>query len=206
MNNITNPISSNQVTNVNLLKPACADFCGKTLNDWLKWLADQHCKYDWTALDLTCLQEITDSCPDCDEGNLKKIIEKMLLAICAVNTKADAIVDCCSNNTYYPTLDTRWALVSGSSPIKARLNNGVVHLDGQVTSGSSSVQICTLPVDIRPLVTTVVPIATSYPVSDLYKIDLEIRTTGLVIPKITGAAPAWGSYNLYLTGVTYFID
>lgn len=39
----TDPISSNQVIEVGLRKVRCMDFDDNTLNDWLKWLADEVC-------------------------------------------------------------------------------------------------------------------------------------------------------------------
>ena len=54
MNNcsVTNPISSNQVTEVGLLKPKCATFNGNSLNDWLKWLAEKECEIDWKSISI----------------------------------------------------------------------------------------------------------------------------------------------------------
>lgn len=44
MNNCTtDPISSNQVVEVGLFKPKCLDFAGNSLNDWLKFLAEEIC-------------------------------------------------------------------------------------------------------------------------------------------------------------------
>lgn len=84
---ITAPISSNQVTEVGLLKPKCATFKGNTLNDWLKWIAEEQCKVDWSKFDLTCLQSLIQEPPLCEQDT-QQVIESLIQAICAVSVKA----------------------------------------------------------------------------------------------------------------------
>jgi hypothetical protein len=60
---ITDPISSNQVTEVGILKPACATFCGDSLNDWLKWLSESMCELDVSQLTLEELQGLIATIP-----------------------------------------------------------------------------------------------------------------------------------------------
>jgi hypothetical protein len=84
---ITAPISSNQVTEVGLLKPACATFKGNTLNDWLKWLAENQCEVDWSKFDLTCLQSLLQTPPTCEQG-VQEVIDSLIQAICSVSVKA----------------------------------------------------------------------------------------------------------------------
>ena len=80
MSKITNPISTTQVTEVSLLKSDCMDFCGNTLNDWLKFLVDKQCEIDWSRVDTSCLDAY--SCPT--DKNLKSIIEKLINAVCTL--------------------------------------------------------------------------------------------------------------------------
>lgn len=85
--NHTNPISTNQVLDVGVLKPRCAKFNGNTLNDWLKWLSEEQCKIDWSTFDLSCLQSLLQTPTVCDQG-AKEVIETLIQAICSVSVKA----------------------------------------------------------------------------------------------------------------------
>lgn len=101
MNNSCNPsspISSNQVTEVGLYKPRCADFQGNTLNDWLKWLADQQCKTDWNSFDLTCLMPYLQTPLDLCEKTEKTVIAAIIQGLCKALDTTTA-ENCCGELT-----------------------------------------------------------------------------------------------------------
>ena len=62
-NCITNPISSNQVTDVDLLAPDCLGLCGNSLNDWLKAIANKMCECDYENFDINPIQDLLQQEP-----------------------------------------------------------------------------------------------------------------------------------------------
>jgi hypothetical protein len=168
MNNITNPISSNQVTEVAVRKPACMDNCGNTLNDWLKWLAEKQCEVNWSLVDTTCLDNFFGA--DCKK-DLKSIIEKMIQAICTLQQITVApdcpgcgsgSGDCCTIVEEVLVLEERWNNVDAGNPARATLINGFVELSGRINGGSTLNPIIVLPNVFRPSFARRVPFAFAF--------------------------------------------
>lgn len=205
----TGPISSTQVVEVPLLKPKCADFCGTDLNSWLKWLAEKQCEYDWTKVDVTCLQELLSTCADCDQ-DLKSIIEKLIEAVCKLNEELTTLEDtltppeapCCEREEITLTLLDRWEDVLGDNPAKAFKQNGQVFLQGQIDTGSIFNVMFTLPAGYRPAQPRYIPICHDYSVADIR--GIRIAQNGDATLEIVGT-PIIQDGFISLDGVNFFI-
>jgi len=188
--NPTNPISTNQVIDVGVLKPRCANFCGNTLNDWLQWLAESNCEVDWTQFDLS---KITSNV--IIEQTQKEVITQIIEAISLI--KGDA------EKTISVSVNANWSATRG---IKVRKKGSLVLLSGLVTGGTVTNAICTLPSDLRPTSDLVVSVANEFAPSALYNVFLKIKTNGDVILFFTGSGYATTSPNVYLDGVSFFLN
>ena len=149
---ITNPISSNDVVEVGIPKSKCATFCGNSLNDWLKWLAEDKC-VDWTSIDTTCLRDFLED-GDTSDQDLLKIIELLVDTVCVLTTEIDQLT-CCDTTSVVLDLQNEW--ISDYGAPKAVKKGGVVYLTGLITNGTST--IAQLPVGYRPNRTVFVPVA-----------------------------------------------
>lgn len=95
---IINPISSKQVVDVNILKPACVNICGNTLNDHLRWIEEKLCSLttpectvetiDWNSFDVTCLRTILDESCLCDTTQAV-LMDLVIRSICAIKSGND---------------------------------------------------------------------------------------------------------------------
>lgn len=151
MDIITNPISSNSVTEVGIPKPKCFTDCGNSLNDWLKWLAYDKCVTDWSTVDTQCLREYLGD-TDTSDQDLEKIISLLIEATCAIMDSE--IVDCCSATSVNLTIDPAWTT---SSVNRATKKNGIIYVEGLITGSNGFVT--TLPIGFRPITTRNIPIA-----------------------------------------------
>ena len=192
----TNPISSNQVCEVGILKPKCATFSGNTLNDWLKWLAEEQCDVPWADLDLTCITDLLGTC-ECDQTK-KYVIETMLAGICKALEIQTA---CCSGTTGEITLESDWA---ASRTPYVTVKGNIVTLSGRVTGGNYNGIIGYLPQNAWPDALIVTPVAHELAPSASYLIFLQIGTDGVVRLFFNGSTPADGSSRaVYFDGITY---
>lgn len=192
----TNPISSNQVCEVGILKPKCATFSGNTLNDWLKWLAENECEVSWADLDLTCITDLLGTC-ECEQTK-KYVIETMLAGICKA---LEIQSECCSGTVMEINLESDW--VASRTPYATRKGN-VVTLSGRVTSGNYNGIIGYLPQDAWPDSLIVTPVAHEIAPSASYIIFLQIGTDGSLRLFFNGSTPADGSSRaVYFDGINY---
>lgn len=205
----SNPISSNQVTEVPLLKPKCADFCGTDLNSWLQWLAEQQCKHDWANIDTACLQELLSTCVDCNQ-DLETIIKNLIEAVCKLNTELEnlestltpPIAPCCERTEVTLTLLDRWDNVLPNNPAKAFKQNGQVFLQGQIDTGSIFNVMFNLPAGYRPAQPRYLPICHDYSVADIR--GIRIAENGDATLEIVGT-PLIQDGFISLDGVNFFI-
>lgn len=206
MNNcsVTNPISSNQVTEVGLLKPKCATFNGNSLNDWLKWLAEKECEIDWKSIDLTCLQGLLVEKDYCEQTQ-KKVIESIIKAICAVSTAQTNPVAPAGPSEILETISTENAWVA-TQQIRAYKRERQVMLSGIISSGNVNSTMFILPAEFRPIYTIKLPIITNNAFANNYEASLQITTGGVVSLSFKGTSPIIGSSSsIFLDGITYFI-
>lgn len=201
---MTNPLTSTQVIEVGLLKPRCAKFQGNTLNDWLKWLAEKHCEIDWSKIDLTCIKEYLDTCDDCIQDQ-KVVINTLVQGVCkALQSQAE----CCLESEKNINLKGTWSSVSLPREPKYLKRGRLIIMRGaiQIESDYTSVMF-TLPLGDRPKTEFIMPVSTSFPQSNAYKIDLRIGDNGDVNLLFTGTPPAPGTTRIiYLDGITFFTE
>lgn len=150
--NVTNPISSNQVVDVGVKKPRCAKFNGNSLNDWIKWLADEQCCIDWKSFDMTCLTDYTGDCADCEQDQ-KKVIKNLNAAVCKLITALTTVVVADppleTINVTNPNLLNSWATYTDSHVYVFKQTNRV-SMQGLVNLGDSGSTCYILPVGYRP--------------------------------------------------------
>lgn len=208
--NITNPISSSQVTRVNLLKPDCLNVCGDSLNDWLKALAEKHCEVDWKSVDTSCLESLYGACSN--DKSLKSIVELLINSVCTlttVNSGCTESADCnCSGNiqeAVLPLLE-RWDNQNPLNRATVYLKDNFVTLKGRISGGSTLVTIANLPVDFRPAYERRVPFAHSFnlPNTSNEHPFLRISTNGNIDIVWVGTAPSTSlNGDIYLDGITF---
>lgn len=149
---ITDPISSNQVIEVGLFKPKCADFKGNSLNDWLKWLADTECAVDWKNLDVSCITDYIDNCAVCDQDQTK-VITLLKDAICKLITDVSKLTPTVPTETQLitdNTLQNSWKTFTGSQ-VRLAKEGKMISLSGLINLGTLNTICYTLPVGYRPL-------------------------------------------------------
>lgn len=201
---ITAPISSNQVTEVGLLKPKCATFNGNSLNDWLKWLAEKECEIDWKSLDLTCLQDLLVEKDYCEQTQ-KKVIESIIKAICAVSTTQTTPSAPAGPSENIENISTENAWVA-TQQIRVYKRERQVMLSGIITSGNVNSTMFILPAEFRPAYTIKLPIITNNAFANNYEASLQITTGGVVSLSFKGTIPVINSSSsIFLDGITYFI-
>lgn len=195
--NPTAPISTNQVMDVGLLKPRCATFSGNTLNDWLKWLAEEQCKVDWTSFDLTCLRAILQEKTYCEQTQ-KEVIQTILDAVCTLSTKSSQ-----TDLIESLVLENSWAAVQTPKVIK---KGGLVLLKGVVDTGSVATTITTLPLEFRPAYTVRIPVRTLNTYSDTYEESIQITSSGVVTIAYKGVSPVIASsQSIFLDGICFYV-
>lgn len=194
--NPTEPISTNQVCEVGILKPRCLTFKGNTLNDWLSFFANRECEIDWANLDLSCITDLIGEC-ECEQTK-KYVIETMLKGIC----KALEIQEnCCSGLTEEITLESDW---TASRTPYVTVKGNIVTLSGRVVSGNYNGIIGYLPQVAWPDAIIVTPVAHELAPSASYLIFLQIDTQGVVRLYFNGTTPSDGSSRaVYFDGITY---
>lgn len=215
INKITNPISTNQVTEVSLLKPSCADFCGNTLNDWLKWLAEKQCEVNWKNVDTTCLDNYYKN--PC-EKTLKTIIEQLITAVCTLQTTTGS--ECCSCGTggggssssetvEELELAQRWFNVNATDTAKAYLKDGWVKLSGRINGGSILNPIATLALSsFKPTFERRVPFAFAFNMPNVVNEHpfLKIDTSGVISIVWVGTSPSSTlNGDVYFDGIQFKI-
>jgi hypothetical protein len=208
----TGAISSNQVVEVPLLKPKCADFCGTDLNSWLKWLAEKQCEYDWSTVDVTCLQQLLDTCADCNQ-DLKTIIENLIEAVCQLNTNFNNLessltppevpeAPCCTRTEITLDLLDRWEDVLVNNPAKAFKQDGRVFLQGQIDTGSVFNVMFNLPAGWRPAQPRYLPVCHNYSTADIR--GIRIAQNGDATLVIVGTPTVQDGF-ISLDGLNFFI-
>lgn len=194
---ITNPISSNQVTEVGLLKPRCATFEGNTLNDWLKWLSNKQCEIDWASFDLTCLRAILQEKTYCEQTQ-KEVIQTILDALCELSSRQGS-----SETVESVNVENAW---SATQTIRVYKKGRQVILSGIVDSGNVNSTICTLPVGYRPNYTLRLPVRTLNTFADTYEASIQITSSGVVTVAYKGVSPVIAtSSSIFLDGISFFI-
>lgn len=198
-NNICDPINSNQVVDVDLLKPKCADFCGNTLNDWIKWLAEKQCEFVWSDVDLSVIQDLIEKEPTV--VNLMTIIESLLESVTNLNTQ---LQECCTQEEYQ-LVPEEWTEVR---TLRALRDGRKVTLTGSAMANSSYTGvICTIDPDIIPAANLEVPLAHDFAPSASYTVFLRILVTGEIKLVFNGSTPSSGTMRtIYLDGVSYFLN
>jgi hypothetical protein len=203
MSNIINPISTNQVAEVSLMKPDHANFCGNTLNDWLKWLVDKQGEINWKAVDTACLTL------GCDK-NLKSIIEALIAKVCTL--EQDSGCGCGSGCGPSPLLNyplvllERWANVESNNPATGYIQDGWVKLSGTINAGSTLVPIFNVPADLIPTNTKRLTFSHSYSLPNVANEQpfLQISTSGVATMVWTGITPVTSLIgSIFLDGIQY---
>jgi hypothetical protein len=199
--NPTAPISTNQVMDVGLLKPRCATFSGNTLNDWIKWLAEEQCKVDWTSFDLTCLRAILQEKTYCEQTQ-KEVIQTILDAICTLSTRVDALPD--EDETVESlVLENDWVAVQTARVVK---KGNLVLLRGVIDTGGVSTTITTLPLEFRPSYTLRLPVRTLNTYSSAYEESIQITSGGVVTLAYKGVSPVIASsQSIFLDGICFYV-
>lgn len=195
---ISNPISSNQVCEVDLLQPKC--MCtGNTLNDWLKWLAEKQCECDWENFDLSPISGLLEQEPT---DITQCVVAESLVE--AVSTLEGQMEDCCEE-VLYNIPEEDW---TPTRAIRALKKGKYVVLTGAAQANVSyTATIANLPSDLYPSTNLQFPIAHDFSPSADYNIFLRILTTGEIKLSFTGTAPTYGAARtVYLDGVTFFLD
>jgi len=203
---ITNPISSNQVTEVPILKPDCADFCGRDLNAWLKWLVDQQCKYNWKNFDISCLDT---TIPDC-EKDLDTILKVIVENICTLGLTSGDSGCCgeCTQDSINLILERGWEDFAIQSPAQAIRDGNIVHLKGRISgNGSTFVPIASIPdITFRPNYTRRVTFANTFFLS-ASRAELEIGSDGNINIVWSGVTPNVSQTgDIWLDGVSFIIN
>ena len=196
---ITNPLSSNQVTDVDLRKPACMDNCGNTLNDWLQWLAEKQCECDYENFDLSPIQELLQQ--EATDVTLCVILNSLVEAIETLNTNQE---ECC-DEVDYAIAEEDW---TPSRPLRALRKGRQVTLTGAAQANVSyTSDIANLPSALYPSTNLYIPVAHDFAPSDTYNVFLRILPTGEIRLYFTGSAPVYGAARtVYLDGVTFYLD
>lgn len=196
---ISDPISSKQITDIDLLKPKCADFCGNSLNDWLKWLAEKQCECDWENIDLSPIQDLLQQEPT--EITECVVVEALIEAVSTLKEELD---ECC-DETIYSIPEDDW---TPTRELRAYRKGSRITLTGAVQANVSyTADIATLPAAIVPSTNLYFAVAHDFSPSSTYNIFLRILPTGVIKLNITGSAPAYGAARtVYLDGVTFFLN
>lgn len=196
---ITNPLSSNQITDVDLRKPACMDNCGNTLNDWLQWLAEKQCECDYENFDLSPIQGLLQQ--EATDVTLCVILNSLVESIEALNTAQE---ECC-DEVDYSLAEEDW---TPSRPLRALRKGRQVTLTGAaVANVSYTSDIANLPSALYPSTNLYIPVAHDFAPSSSYNVFLRILPTGEIRLYFTGSAPAYGAARtVYLDGVTFYLD
>lgn len=186
----TNPISSNQVVEVGLLKPRCATFKGNTLNDWLDWISTSMCEIDWSEFDLSKLTSDTILCQ-----TQKVVIQKLIDEIANIKGEAES--------TKTISVNAGWSSVR---QVTLKKKGNLIFLSGLITGGPVTDSICTLPIEYRPASDLIFCVANNFTPSASYNVFLKIKTDGNVVLYITGSGYVTTSPNIYLDGISYFLN
>lgn len=196
---ISNPISSAQVCDVNLLPPACLCLQGNTLNDWLKALAEKFCECNWSTFDLSPIQPLLEQEPT--ELSQCVIVESLVEAVATLNSNLDS----CCEEVEYSIPEEDW---TPSRPLRAIKKGRMVTLTGAaVANVSYTSDIANLPSDLFPSTNLYIPVVHDFAPSSSYNVFLRILPTGEIKLYFTGSAPVYGAARtVYLDGVTFFLN
>lgn len=195
----SNPISSNQVCEVDLMAPDCLNLCGNTLNDWLKAITDRICECNTSEFDLSPIQSLLQQEPT--EINQCVINESLVEAIATVKQELD---ECC-DETEFPLSEVDW---SPTRAIRAIKKGRQVILTGALqASASYTADMIQLQDELIPSTNLYIPVAHDFAPSSSFNVFLRIFPTGIIKLYFNGSSPATGtSRTVYLDGVTYFLD
>lgn len=201
-NNVTNPLSTNQIVEVGIVKPRCfPSGCGNTLNDWLKWLSGKQCEIDWATFDLSCIKPFIDSCNNCEQTE-KVVITTLIEGLCVALSNTSN--SCCEETTVDLVASAGWTAIK--TP-RARKSGNRVTLTGSFQATSYTGTITNLPSGFLPTTELIVPIAHEFAPSAAVNIFLKIRNTGEILLYFNGTTPTSGSTRtIYLDGVTFFLN
>lgn len=194
-----NPISSNQVTEVCIPHPRCAPTTLKTLNDWMKWLAEKQCEIDWSTIDLSCINTYVDGC-NCEQTQ-KVVIETIIKGVCQA-------LSCCDSNSnlevfYNLTIEDEWES-STANPAIARKQGRSVMLQGKFRRNTNdNAPVIILPTELRPAYNLRFPIATDH-TGGPYSLLIEIQPSGNVMVVFVDANPDQDSW-FHLNGISYIL-
>lgn len=196
---ISDPINSNQVVDVDVRKPKCADFCGNSLNAWLKWLAEKQCEFDLSEIDLSSIQALLEQEPT--EVNIQTIINSVIEAI---TNLYDLQQECCDQQEYQLVAD-EWTEVR---TLRALRDGRQVTLTGSATASTGYTGvICTLDPEITPSYNLTIPLAHDFAPTTDFNVFVRVLVTGQVLLQFNGSTPAGGSTRtIYLDGVSYFLN
>lgn len=200
MSCVTNPISSNQITDITILPPDCLGLCSSSdLNDWLKAISEKLCECNYENFDLSPIQSLLQQEPT----NLTPcvILESLVEAIETLNTNQE---ECCEE-VEYSIPEEDW---TPSRPLRALKKGRQVTLTGAAQANVSyTSDIANLPDDIIPSTNLYIPVAHDFAPSAAYNLFLRILPTGELRLSFNGSAPAYGAARtVYLDGVTFFLD
>lgn len=195
-NNVTNPISSNQVIEVGIKKPKCFTFSGNTLNDWLYWIASKQCEIDWTKFELSGLQSLLPVV-NTNTQTEKYVIQTLIDSINALKEL--------DSSESRETVETEHSWVASQS-VQVLKKGSTVFLKGIVDGGNVANSICTLPVGYRPAYTIYIPIYHENSFATTYFIYLKITSSGVVSVAFRGTSPSiTSSQAIYFDGISFFV-
>lgn len=200
MSCVTNPISSNQITDITILPPDCLGLCSSSdLNDWLKAISEKLCECNYENFDLSPIQSLLQQEPT----NLTQcvILESLVEAIETLNETQE---QCCDEVEYsIPEVD--W---TPTRPLRALRKGRQVTLTGSAQANISyTAVIAQLPDDLIPSTNLYIPIVHEFAPSSSYNVFLRILPNGELRLYFTGSAPSYtASRSIYLDGVTFFLD
>lgn len=200
MNCVTNPISSNQISDITILPPDCLGLCSSSdLNDWLKAISEKLCECNYEDFDLSPIQSLLQQEPT----NLTQcvILESLVEAIETLNETQE---QCCDEVEYsIPEVD--W---TPTRPLRALRKGRQVTLTGSAQANISyTAVIAQLPDDLIPSTNLYIPIVHEFAPSSSYNVFLRILPNGELRLYFTGSAPSYtASRSIYLDGVTFFLD
>ena len=196
---ISNPISSSQVCDVDILVPDCLCVKDTSLNSLLKAMADKICECIWADFDLSPIQDLLEQEPT--DITQCVILESLIEAVSTLNSNVE---ECCEEQLY-SIAEEDW---TPSRPLRALRKGKYVILTGAAQANVSyTSDIANLHSDLWPSTNLYIPIAHDFAPSASYNVFLRILPTGELKLHFGGSAPDYGAARtIYLDGVSFFLD
>lgn len=196
---ISNPISSNQVCDVDVLAPNCLCLKDNTLNSWLKAISEKLCECDWETFDLSGIQSLLEQ--EITTLNQCSITEALVEGLGTLKEE----VDTCCEEVEYPLTEVDW---TPTRTIRALRKGRMVILTGALQANVSyTADMVQLPTELYPSTNLYFPVVHDFSPSASYNVFLRILPTGVIKLHFGGSAPSYGSARtVYLDGVSFFLN